>query len=129
LHWLVSIGRGDSQPPPATGPYSQAALDWLLAHGSEAEFCGRDNGGFAMWISPRADRLLRRFCYQAAQVLAKDLRCCACGNQDGDPDNDAIVLAKVTDSLGAHFYPCASCADQDLGHTGTPANTIVRCDR
>jgi hypothetical protein len=68
----------------------------------------------------RPGQLLCKFCYQAAQVLAQDVSCSACSGQAGDPDQDAIVLAKVTDSLGAHLYLCGSCADQDLGYTGTP---------
>jgi hypothetical protein len=68
----------------------------------------------------RPDHLLCRFCYQAAQVLAHDVKCPACGQQAGDPDQDAIVLAQVTDRLGAHLYLCRSCADLDLGYTRQP---------
>jgi hypothetical protein len=93
---------------PATDPTGQAVLEWLISRISELEFCEHDPEGFAMWISTRPGQLLCRFCYQAAQVLAQDVRCPAFGQQAGDPDQDAIVLAKVTDWLGAHLYLCGS---------------------
>ena len=45
----------------------------------------------------------------------------ACGQPAGDPDKDAMVVVKVTDWLGAHFYLCQSCAELDIclaGHSG-----------
>ncbi len=59
-------------------------------------------------------RLLCKFCYQAAQVLAGNVPCTACGQPAGDPDQDAIVVVKVTNWLGAHFYLCPSCTDLDM---------------
>ncbi len=50
-----------------------------------------------------------RVCYQAAQVLAENIQCTACGQAAGNPDTDAIVVLKVADWLGAHFT-CASPA-------------------
>jgi len=61
-----------------------------------------------------------KFCYQSAQVLAQDVTCSACGDQAGDPDQDAIILAKVAAWLGAHVHLCGSRADLDLGYTGKP---------
>jgi hypothetical protein len=57
-----------------------------------------------MWIATRPGRLLCKFCYQAAQVLAANVLCTACGQPAGGPDQDAIVVVKVTNWLGAHFY-------------------------
>src|SRR5260370_30047164 len=54
-----------------------------------------------MSISTRPDQMLSRFGYQAAHFLAQDISCPARGQQAGDPDQDAIDLAEVTDRLGA----------------------------
>jgi hypothetical protein len=56
-------------------------LDRVLARVSELEFCAHDPEGFAMRISTRPGQLLCKFCYQAAQVLAQDVSCSACGGQ------------------------------------------------
>jgi hypothetical protein len=61
--------------------------------------------------------LLCDFCYQAAQVLARDIRCAACPQPAGDPGTDAVVVARVAARLGAHFYLCSLCAELDLRHT------------
>ena len=61
--------------------------------------------------------LLCDFCYQAAQVLAGDIRCAACRRPAGDPGSGAVVVARVAQWLGAHFYLCASCAELDLRDT------------
>lgn len=61
-----------------------------------------------------ADYLLCGFCYQAAQVLAENIRCAACGRPAGDPDRDAEVISKLSDDLGAHFYLCKACIKADL---------------
>ena len=76
-----------------------------------------------MWIATRPDRLLCGFCYQAAQVLAGDVRCASCGQQAGNPDQDAIVVLKVNHWLGAHFYLCKSCTDLDLRSARRPGDT------
>ncbi len=73
-----------------------------------------------MSISTRPDQMLSRFGYQAAHFLAQDISCPARGQQAGDPDQDAIDLAEVTDWLGAHVHLCRSCAALDLGYTGQP---------
>jgi hypothetical protein len=67
-----------------------------------------------LWIATRPGMLLCNFCYQAAQVLAEDIICTACGHTAGDPDTDAIVVAKAADWLGVHFYMCQSCTELDL---------------
>ena len=92
----------------------------LLARVTELEFCEHDLDGFAMWIITRPGRLLCGFCYQTAQVLAGNIRCVACGQQAGNPDQDAIVVLKVNNRLGAHFYMCKSCTDLDLRVTAHP---------
>jgi hypothetical protein len=102
------------------GPRGQAVAGRLLARVTKLEFCEHDLDGFAMWITTRPDRLLCGFCYQAAHVLADNIRCAACGQQAGNPDQDAIVVLKVNNWLGAHFYMCKSCTDLDLCVTGHP---------
>jgi hypothetical protein len=54
------------------------------------------------------------FCYQAAQVLAQDVQCAACPGTAGDPDRDAVIIAKLRDNLGAHIYMCHACTQADL---------------
>ncbi len=51
------------------------------------------------------------FCYRAAQVLAANIRCAACASPAGDADRDAVVIARLTEDLGAHLYLCQDCAD------------------
>jgi hypothetical protein len=58
--------------------------------------------------------LLYGFCNQAAQVLVEHIRCAACTSPAGDPSYDAVVIAKVSDEFGAHFYLCHACAGADL---------------
>jgi hypothetical protein len=67
------------------GPRGQAVVDGLLARVPGLEFCEHDSDGFAMWIATRPGRLLCGFCYQAAQVLAENVVCAACGQPAGDP--------------------------------------------
>ena len=101
-----------------------------------------------MWISTRPDRLLCGFCYQAAQVLAElpelepdrlllepeprgtgpALAWAALAALQLHPravmvslHADAIVVLKITDWLGAHFYLCKSCTDRDLRFAGDPS--------
>jgi hypothetical protein len=100
--------------PPPTGPRGQAVIDRVLARVGQLESCEHDAGGFYLWISVRPDSLLCGFCYQAAQVLAGDITCAACGRPAGDPDTDATVVAKVADWLGVHIYLCGRCARADL---------------
>ena len=42
-------------------------------------------------------RLFCKFCHQAARVLWENIRCTACGQSAGNPDQDTIVVVKVTD--------------------------------
>jgi hypothetical protein len=63
----------------------------------------------------------------AANVSAVTRPLAGRGEQAGDPDQDATVLAKVTEWLGANVYLCGSCADLDLGYSGSPADTPVSC--
>ena len=114
----MSSRRGKRQSLPAMGPRGQAVADGLLARVPGLEFCEHDSDGFAMWIATRPGRLLCGFCYQAAQVLAENVVCAACGQPAGDPDKDAMVVVKVTDWLGAHFYLCQSCTDLDMRLAG-----------
>lgn len=109
----MSYRKRSRRSLPAMGPKGQAVVDGLLARVPGLEFCEHDPGGFAMWIATRPGRLLCKFCYQAAQVLAENVTCAACGQPAGDPGKDAIVVVKVTDWLGAHFYPCTSCTNLD----------------
>jgi hypothetical protein len=69
---------------------------------------------------PVPGRLLGNFCYQGARVPWENIRCTACGQPAGDPDQDAIVVVKVTDWLGAHFCLCLSCTEVNLRFAGHP---------
>jgi hypothetical protein len=100
--------------PPQIGARGQAVIDRLLAMVSDLEPCEHDKDGFALWISTRPAHLLCGFCYQAAHVLAQDIRCAACASQAGDPEHDAAVIAKISHELGARFYLCGACADAEL---------------
>src|ERR1017187_4603301 len=100
----MSTRNRSQQSLPAMGLNGQAVVDGLLARVSELEFCEHDPDGFVIWSSTRPHWLLCGFCYQAAQVLAENIMCPACGRQAGDRDTDAIVVLKVTDWLAAHFY-------------------------
>jgi len=79
------------------------------------EPCGHDKDGFALWISTRPGHLLCGFCYQAAQVLAEDVRCAACGRPAGDPSRGSAVVARLSGDLGAHFCLCGACAGSGPG--------------
>ena len=79
------------------GPALMGVLDGLFARIGELERCGHDPDGFYFWISVRPEALLCSFCYGAAQVLAEEAACAACGRPAGDPDHDATVVAKVAD--------------------------------
>jgi hypothetical protein len=84
-------------------------VDGLLARAGDLEFCEHDRNGFALWIATRPGNLLCGFCYQAAQVLAENIRCTACGRPAGNPDTDAVVVLKIADWL-ARTSTCASPA-------------------
>ncbi len=99
------------------GPMGQAVVDGLLARVTELEHCEHDQHGFAYWIATRPDWLLCGFCYEAAQVMTDSVRCAACGQNAWNPDQGPVVMHKVSNWLGAHFYLCKSCADLDL-HIG-----------
>lgn len=105
---------------PGIGPRGQAVIDQLLATVTELEFCEHGRGDFAFWIAARPGMLLCDFCYQAAQVLATDVRCAACGQPAGDPGTDALVVARVGPWIGVHFSRCSRCAELDLRHTRLP---------
>jgi hypothetical protein len=109
----VSI-RWRRRPSPPTGPRGQAVIDGLLARVGELDPCGHDADSFFLWLSVRPDSLLCGFCYQAAQVLAGDIACAACGRPAGNPGTDATLVAKVADWLGVHIYLCGWCAQADL---------------
>lgn len=100
--------------PPKIGARGQKVIDGLAAGIGGLEQCEHDKDGFALWISLRPGHLLCGFCYRAAQVLARDIRCTACAAPAGDPGRDTVVVTKVSDNLGAHFFLCGPCADADL---------------
>ena len=98
----------------------QTAWPPTLATVTELESCEHGRGDFAFWIVTRPGELLCDFCYQAAQVLATDIRCAACGQPAGDTGTGAVAVARVAPLLGAHFYLCSWCAELDLRHTRHP---------
>jgi len=122
LGWTADVGEsGDGrQALPDMGPRGQAVIDQVLATVTELECCEHGCADFAFWIAARPGMLLCDFCYQAAQVLASDIRCAACGRPAGHPGTGAVVVARVVPRLGAHFYLCSSCAELDLRHTQHP---------
>jgi hypothetical protein len=95
-------------------------IDQLLARVTDLEFCEHPSPDFAFWIATRPGMLLCEFCYEAAQVLAEDIRCAGCGQAAGDPGKDAMVVGKAAAWLGVHFYLCVLCADLDLRHSRRP---------
>jgi hypothetical protein len=103
----------DSRDPtsPQIGDRGQAVISQLVAAICDLERCGPDTDGFALWISTRPGHLLCGFCYRAAQVLSEELRC---ANPVGDPDLNAVVIAKLSEYLGVHIYLCGACAQADL---------------
>jgi hypothetical protein len=118
LGWTADVGESsDGQALPEMGPRGQDIIDQLLARVTELEFCEHAGGDFALWIAARPGMLLPDFCYQAAQVLAGDIRCAACGQPAGDPGKDAVMVARVAPWPGAHLNLCSSCAELDLRHT------------
>ena len=52
--------------------------------------------------------------------MTDSVRCAACGQQAWNPDQDPVVVHKVSNRLGARFYLCKSCADLDLHIGGRP---------
>jgi len=115
--------RSDDRNQPAApepGPIVQAIIDQLLATITDLEPCDHDKEAFALWISTRPDHLLCGFCYQAAQVLAEAIQCAACPNTAGNPDRDAVIIAKLRDDLGAHIYLCHACTQADLSTLSNP---------
>jgi hypothetical protein len=68
--------------------WSSGCSAWV----TELEFCEHAPEDFAFWIATRLGVLLCEFCYQAAQVLAGDIGCTACGQPVGDPDTDSVVM-------------------------------------
>jgi hypothetical protein len=107
----------DQQALPGIGPRGQAVIDQLLATAPALEFCEHGRADFAFWIAAHPGMLLCDFCYQAAQVLATDIGCAACGQPAGNPGRDAVVVARVAPWLGAHFSLCSRCAELDLRGT------------
>jgi hypothetical protein len=118
LDWTADMSKGAQkrQALPPIGPRGQAVIDQLLVRVSELKFCEHTPIDFAFWIATRPAMLLCDFCYQAAQVLAEDIQCEACGQPAGDPGKDVIVVGKAAIWLGAHFYFCSLCAELDLRH-------------
>ena len=90
-------------------------IDRLLLNLSELKPCGHDTEGFALWISLRSKELLCGLCYQVTQKLAEAICCTACGEEAADPQRNTVVLVKVADWLGAHFWLCARCGKHDRG--------------
>lgn len=79
LAWTAQVSENGygRQSLPEMGPHGQAVAGQLLVRVAEMEFCEHAGGDFAFWIATRPGMLLCGFCYQAAQVLAEDIRCAA----------------------------------------------------
>jgi len=84
MHWSWAIPKGRRPTNPKIGARGRAVIDRLLATSGGLEPCDHDKDGFALWISIRPGYLLCGFCYQAARVLAGDIRCAACAGAAGD---------------------------------------------
>jgi hypothetical protein len=98
--------------PPA-GPHTERIFDKLLPRLDGLQCCEHRPGDFTMWISTRPDRLLCSSCYWAAQQ-APGIRCAACHGPAGDPDNDAVIVGKISEFIGAHVYLCRACYAIDI---------------
>jgi hypothetical protein len=122
MGWTTDMHQSDHGRSglPEMGPHGQAVIDRVLGRVTELDLCEHAPEGFAFWIATRPDMLLCDFCYEAAQVLAENIRCASCGRAAGDRGKDAIVMARVAAWLGVHFHLCMSCAEQDLRHTEQP---------
>ncbi|HEX9035098.1 MAG TPA: hypothetical protein VF834_24930 [Streptosporangiaceae bacterium] len=48
---------------------------------------------------------------QATRALAEDV---SCAGPAGEPDPDAVLIARISEGLSAHFHLCAACDDADL---------------
>jgi hypothetical protein len=110
----VRLRKRQQPAGPVIGANGRAVIGRLVATVAGLEPCEHGKAGFALWISTRPGHLLGGFCYQAAQVLAGTIRCAACASPAGDPGRDAVVIARLSGGLGAHFYLCQACADCDL---------------
>jgi hypothetical protein len=110
---LVRLPKRGRRSAPAAGGSATAVVGWLMTTVTELESCEHGKEDFALWISAWPGMLLCMLCYQAAQVLAEEIRWAACASLAGDPGRDAVVIAKVSDELGAHL-PLA-----------TPARTLT----
>jgi hypothetical protein len=100
-------------PLPPAGPNTERLIDELLHRLDSLQVCEHHRGDFAMWISARPDHLLCNSCYRAAQQ-APGICCAACQGPAVDPDHDAIIVAKINESTGAHLYLCHTCHTIDM---------------
>jgi len=101
-------------------------LDRLLACISELEFCEHDPAASGCGSRPVPAGCSASSATRLPRVPWENIRCMACGQPAGDPDQDAIVVVKVTDWLGAHFCLCLSCTEADLRFAGHLADTAGR---
>jgi hypothetical protein len=81
--WTAQVSGRDHrrQTLPQMGPHGQAVINQLLARAADLQFCEHAPLDFAFRIASRPGMLLCDFCYQAAQMLAEDIRCAA-GQQE-----------------------------------------------
>ena len=108
-------GQPGGEPERTLGPRALAVIESVLARFSVLVKCEHlAEGQDAFWVALRPDSLLCGFCWEAAQVLAGDAACSACGCPAGDPRRDCVVVAKPVTGLGVHFWLCEACSNADI---------------
>lgn len=103
-------------PLPPAGPNTERIAGRVLPRPDRLQGCEHQPGEFATWISTQPGRLLCTSSYRAAQQTP-GIRCAACHGPAGDPDHDAIIVAKISESTGAHVYLCHTCPAIDISAT------------
>lgn len=103
---------------PEIGPRGLAVVDELLRGLDALALCEHLTGSDAerYWIALDPARVLCEFCWGAAQVLAPaaEITCGFCGWPVAGPGGqDAVLLARLTPGLAAHFWLCRICAGAD----------------
>lgn len=108
-------------PEMTLGPRALAVIESVLARFSVLAECEHlAEGEDAFWVAPQPDSLLCGFCWEAAQVLAGDAACSACGRPAGDLGRDCVVVAKPVTGLAVHFWLCEACGNADITEAEVP---------
>jgi hypothetical protein len=108
-------GQPGGEPERTLGLRALAVIESVLARFSVLVECEHlAEGEDAFWVALQPDSLLCGFCWEAAQVLAGDAACSACGRPATDPHRDCVVVAKPVTGLAVHFWLCEACSNADI---------------